>query len=104
MRAAMVYYTQLVYLKPGQADLFHQFEKGVLSLLEKHNGRMLVRWRRTDQGVIESAIGHPDEIHLLSFTSAEDFRNYVDDEMRMSVLHLKEASVERTLLIQGEQI
>jgi uncharacterized protein (DUF1330 family) len=101
---AMVYYTQLVYLKPGQANVFHQFEKRVLPLLEKHKGRMLVRWRRTDQGVIESAIGHPDEMHLLSFASAEDFRNYVDDEVRKAFLHLKDASVEQTLLIQGEQI
>jgi uncharacterized protein (DUF1330 family) len=100
----MIYYTQLVYLKPGQAEVFRQFEKRVLPLLEKHNGRMLVRWRRTDQGVIESAIGQPDEMHLLSFASAEDFRNYVDDEMRKAFLHLKDASVEQTLLIEGAQI
>jgi uncharacterized protein (DUF1330 family) len=104
MGVAMVYYTQLVYLKPGQAEVFHQFEKCVLPLLEKYNGRMLVRWRLADHGVIESAIGHPDEMHLLSFASPEDFRNFVDDEARKSFLHLKDASVERTLLIQGVQI
>jgi uncharacterized protein (DUF1330 family) len=100
----MAYYTQLVFLKPGQSEVFQQFEECVLPLLEKHNGRMLLRWRRTDECLIESTVGNPDEIHLLSFASPADFTHYTEDEARRSFLHLKEASIEKVLLIEGVRI
>src|SRR5262245_50136630 len=40
----MIYYTQLIYLKPGLTDVFRRFEEGVLPLLQRHRGRMLLRW------------------------------------------------------------
>jgi antibiotic biosynthesis monooxygenase (ABM) superfamily enzyme len=100
----MRYYTQLIFLKPGQADVFHRFEEHVLPLLEKYNGRMLLRWRRTQEGVIETAVGDPYEVHLVAFASVDDFTGYVNDDTRKSWLHLKDAAVERILLIEGVQI
>ena len=100
----MLYYTQLIFLKPGRADVFHRFEDHVLPLLEQYNGRMLLRWRRTPDCVIESAVGDPYEVHLVAFATAADFANYVNDGTRTSFLHLKDESVERVLLIEGAQI
>jgi hypothetical protein len=43
-------------------------------------------------------------VHLIAFPTAEDFRNYVNDETRKSFLHLEDRSVERVLLIEGARL
>lgn len=98
----MVYYTQLIFIKHGQEEAFQRFEKHVLPLLEKYNGRLLLRWRRTHEGVIEGP--DPYEIHLVSFGCVEDFRHYVNDETREAYTHLREQSVERMVVIEGAEV
>jgi hypothetical protein len=98
------YYTQLIYLKPGREDFFHLFEEQVLPVLKKYNDSLLLRWRRTPDCVIETSVGTPYEVHLVSFASRDDFKNYAKDETRQSVLHLKDESVERVVLIEGDEI
>lgn len=100
----MIYFTQLIYIKPGKEAIFHQFEDIVLPLLEKHNGKLLLRCRPDKASFIESNYGKPYEIHLVSFESPEDFKNYANNPDRQSCLHLKEASVERVVLIEGKII
>jgi len=100
----MLYYTQLVFLKQDQAEMFHEFEDRVLPLLAAYGGQLLLRWRRTHGTVVQTAVGDPYEVHLIAFPTAEDFRNYVNDETRKSFLHLKDGSVERVLLIEGARL
>jgi len=41
----MIYYTQLIFIKPGQEKEFHSFEDNVLPLLNDHNGELVYRIR-----------------------------------------------------------
>lgn len=100
----MIYFTQLIYIKPGEEATFHQFEDIALPLLEKHNGKLLLRCRPDEASFIETNYGKPYEIHLVSFESPEDFKNFANNPDRQSYLHLKEKSVERVVLIEGKML
>lgn len=100
----MLYYTQLIYLKPGMEADFLAFEDLVLPLLEKYGGRLLLRWRSAPGTVIESNCGDPYEVHLVSFASLSDFQAYARDAVRQQHLPLKERSVEKILLIEGKAL
>jgi uncharacterized protein (DUF1330 family) len=97
----MIYITQLIYIKDGQEDTFHQFEDIAIPAISRYNGRMLLRVRPSDNSVIDHAIDKPYEIHLVEFDSEQDFENFKLDEERKKFLHLKEQSVATSILIQG---
>jgi hypothetical protein len=97
----MLYFTQIIFVKENQEEVFNLFESHVLPLLEKYNGILIYRVRPTDNCVIETTIGHPYELHLVTFPTKEDFEAYRDDKERMQYMHLKEASIEKALLIEG---
>jgi uncharacterized protein (DUF1330 family) len=99
-----LYITQLIYVKTGAEDVFHQFEDLVLPFLPKYNGQLLLRVRPTEQSFIESNIEQPYEIHLVEFASENDFQNYMNDKERQRFLHLKEQSIQSVLLIKGSKI
>ena len=102
---SMRYYTQLVFVKPGQEERFHEFEDHVLPLLDLYGGRLLLRWRRTEGCVIGSDAGEdPYEVHLVTFPTRTDFEAYSNDDARRSYLYLKDASVERVILVEGARI
>jgi len=98
----MLYYTQIIFIKEGQQDLFNEFESHVLPLLKKHNGILLYRFRPTDDCVIEINMDKPYEVHLVSFPTREDFEGYARDNDRLKYMHLKEASIEKAMLIEGK--
>lgn len=98
----MIYLTQLIYIKPDREAIFHQFEDIALPLLEKYNGKLLLRCRPDAASFVETQLGAPYEIHLVSFESRADFENFMHNPERQSYLHLKEQSVERVVLIEGK--
>ncbi|HVS92086.1 MAG TPA: hypothetical protein VHE59_08655 [Mucilaginibacter sp.] len=98
----MLYYTQVIFIKEGQEDQFNLFESHVLPLLKRHNGVLLYRVRPTDDGIIETAMGEPYELHLVSFPSREDFEGYAKDPERLKYIDLKNASIEKAMLIEGK--
>jgi uncharacterized protein (DUF1330 family) len=98
----MLYFTQLIYVHAGQEPVFQEFEDIVLPLIAKYDGQLLLRLRPTPESVIESAAETPYEVHLVQFTDESGFRRFAQDEERQRFLHLKEASVRATLLIQGQ--
>src|SRR3569833_307410 len=100
----MLYYTQIIFIRESQQDLFNEFESYVLPFLERHNGTILYRVRPTDDCVIESNIEKPYELHLVSFPTREDFEGYAKDGDRLKYMHLKEASIEKALLIEGKML
>ena len=100
----MLYYTQLIFIKEGQQDLFNEFESYVLPLLERHNGVLLYRVRPTDDCIIETNLGKPYELHLVGFQSREDFEGYARDNDRLKHMHLKDASIEKAILIEGKML
>jgi uncharacterized protein (DUF1330 family) len=100
----MIYLTQLIYIKNGQEDVFHQFEDIAIPAISKYNGRLLVRVRPDEQAFVETHIGKPYEIHLVEFKSEQDFLNFQQDEERRKFLHLKDQSVESILLVKGTKL
>lgn len=100
----MIYLTQLVYIKGGEEEVFHQFEDIAIPSISKYNGRLLLRVRPVPEEIIENTIEVPYEIHLVEFDSDDDFENFKLDEERKKFLHLKEKSIRSVLLIKGTQI
>lgn len=97
----MICYTQIIFIKEGKESVFHSFEDKVLPLLHQHNGELIYRVRPTESSVISTAFGHPYEIHLVSFADRQSFENYRDDPQRLQYMQLKDESVGRVILIEG---
>ncbi len=100
----MIFITQLIYIKEGQENVFHQFEAIAIPTIVKYNGRLLIRIRPDNNSIIENNIGNPYEIHLVEFDTEQDFDNFKQDEERKKFLHLKEQSVASVLLIKGVKL
>lgn len=100
----MIYFTQLIFVKEGKEELFHQFENLALPLLEKYNGKILYRLRPDNEAFISAYEEKPYEIHLVTFPTEEDFEKFMHDDNRNKFLHLKEESVRSTLLIKGMKL
>ncbi len=100
----MLYFTQLIFIKENQEEVFNLFESRVLPLLKKYNGTLLYRVRPTEDCIVETTIGQPYELHLVTFETREDFEGYSGDKERMQYMHLKETSIEKALLIEGKII
>jgi uncharacterized protein (DUF1330 family) len=100
----MIFITQLVYLKKGQENVFDQFEDIAIPAILKYNGRLLLRVRPTTSEFIEHHIDKPYEIHLVEFSSEQDFLNFQQDDERKKFLHLKEQSIKSVILIKGTKL
>ena len=100
----MLFITQLIYIKEGQESIFHQFEDIAIPTILKHNGQLLLRIRPNEKSFVETHIEKPYEIHLVEFTTENDFENFMQDEERKRFLHLKEQSIESVILIKGTRI
>lgn len=100
----MFFITQLIYIKEGQENAFNQFEDVAIPIISKYNGRLLLRVRTPGNSFIEANIDKPYEIHLVEFSSEEDFHNFTKDEERKQFLHLKEQSIKSVLLIKGTEV
>ena len=100
----MIYITQLIYIKQGQEAVFNEFEQIAIPTIANYNGRLLLRVRPSDSAFISANMGKPYEIHLVEFDDMQDFENFMHDEERKKFLHLKEQSIESSMLIQGVKI
>jgi uncharacterized protein (DUF1330 family) len=104
MNRTMIYITQLIYIKDGQEEIFHQFEDVAIPIIAKYNGRLLLRLRPQEDAFIESGMDKPYEIHLVEFESEKDFKNFMMDEERKKFLHLKEQSIKSSVLYRGVKL
>ncbi|HEX3080626.1 MAG TPA: DUF1330 domain-containing protein [Puia sp.] len=100
----MIFLTQLIYIKEGQEEVFHQFEDIAIPAIPKYNGRLLLRVRPEEDSIIENNMDKPYEIHLVEFDTEQDFKNFSADEDRKKFLHLKEQSVREVWLIKGVKL
>lgn len=100
----MIYITQLIYIKEGQEEAFHQFEDIAIPAIAKYNGRLLLRVRPAGDSFIEYSIERPYEIHIVEFDSEQDFEDFKSDKERQRFLHLKEQSIKSAMLIQGTRV
>ncbi len=97
----MIYYTQLIFIKPGCEAEFHAFEDKVLPLLKEYNGDLVYRLRPPKSAFVESTQELPYEIHLVTFGSKTDFADYAADPRRLDAMEMKNRSVEKIVLIEG---
>jgi hypothetical protein len=97
----MIYYTQLIFIKPGCEEEFHAFEEKVLPLLKGHNAELVYRIRPTKSAFVESTRELPYEIHFVTFNSKADFQGYSVDPKRLEFVEMKNNSVEKIILIEG---
>ena len=100
----MICVIQLIYIKEGQEEIFHQFEDIAIPIISKYNGRLLLRIRPDEKSLIEYSIDKPYEIHLVEFDDEKDFEAFSKDEERKKFLHLKEQSIKASVLIQGKKL
>jgi len=100
----MIYITQLIYIREGQEEVFHQFEEIAIPTISKYNGRLLLRIRPNDNSFIEYSVEKPYEIHLVEFDNEQDFENFKQDRDRIKYLHLKEQSVKASILYLGKKL
>jgi hypothetical protein len=54
--------------------------------------------------LIALSIERPYEIHLVEFDEEKDFVHFMHDEERKQFLHLKEQSIQASVLIKGEKL
>ena len=100
----MIHITQLIYIKAGKEEIFHEFEEIAIPIMLKYNGRLTLRIRLGKDAIIENNIEVPYEIHLVEFDTQEDFDHFKTDEERKKFLHPKEESIKSTIMIQGVMI
>jgi hypothetical protein len=100
----MIYYTQLIFVRPGKEDVFHRFEDHVLPLLARYNGKLLLRVRPQADAIIATDVGRPYEVHIISFASKADFAAYAADPARQEHFPLKDESVTSAMLIEGNLV
>ena len=100
----MIYVTQLIYIKEGQQKVFDEFEKVAMPLISKYNGKLLLRLRPEEKAFIESHMEKPYEIHFVEFESDNDLENFMNDKERRKFLHLKEQSIQSSVLIKGTKL
>ncbi|HLW20836.1 MAG TPA: hypothetical protein VKX33_10945 [Cyclobacteriaceae bacterium] len=100
----MIYITQLIYIKDGQEAVFHQFEDVAIPLIERYNGRLLLRLRPDQESFVEINVDKPYELHLVEFPKESDFNGFMQDEERRKFLHLKEQAIRSVVLIKGEKL
>ena len=101
---AMIYLTQLIYIKPGQEAVFNEFESHAIPQIKKYGGSLLLRTRPSEASVIAHETEIPYEIHIVKFESEAALQAYMGDEERKKYLPLKEQSVERSLIFKGLKI
>ena len=100
----MIFFTQLIYIKEGQEELFHQFENTAMPIISKYNGRVLLRIRPDKNSFIEYSIDKPYEVHIVEFDSEKDFEKFMNDEEQKKFLYLKEQSIKSSILIRGTKL
>lgn len=100
----MIFLTQLIYIIPGEEDIFNQFEAIAIPIISQYNGRLLLRIRPTENSFIEHHMDKPYEIHFVEFDTQQDFENFKLNEERKKFLHLKEQSIKASILIQGTKL
>ena len=100
----MLFITQLIYVIEGQEQVFEEFESVAIPAISKYNGRLLLRVRPTENSYIEHAVEKPYEIHLVEFATEQDFLNFMQDDERKKILHLKDQSIKSVVLIKGNKL
>ena len=101
----MLYITQIIYINEGKESVFERFENVAIPLMKKYNGKIIHRIRPSKGDFIDNDSSEtPYEIHIMSFDSEIDLNNFLKDDERKKLKHLKDDSVKSTFLIKGVEM
>lgn len=99
----MVFITNLIYINPGQEELFDEFEKIAIPIMSKYKGKMLARIRPAEEAFIEYSLERPYEVHLGEFETEEDFSAFLADEERNKFIEMKNKAIRFSILVTGKK-
>ena len=102
-RNTMLYITQLIYVRKGQESKLHEFEAQAIPLLKKYGGKIVQRIRPTQESFIDGEALKPYEVHIVSFESEQNLKEFSQDPKRKEFVHLKEESVSEILMFMGQR-
>jgi hypothetical protein len=86
----------LLWARPGGEHLLFDYENQVLTLLERHQGRLLSRVSAIDDG--------PCEIQLLEFATDQALADYQNDPDRLALSAIRDRAIERTEVIRVRHV
>ena len=69
----MIYYTQILFVKPGKETLFHAFEDQVLPQLQRCRGELVYRVRPPKPSVLVTTLDYPYEPQIVTFPTKAIF-------------------------------
>ena len=81
-----------LWARPGGERLLFEYENQVLTLLDRHQGRLLSRVRALDDG--------PSEIQLLEFATDQALVDYQNDPDRLALSAMRDQAIERMQVIR----
>ncbi len=100
----MIFITQLIFIKKGMEKTFLEFEDFAIPLMKQYGGKMIYRLRPDKDSFVSSTEEQPYEIHFISFNSDQDLNAFMNDKSRLSFIHLKEESIQSTVLVKGRKL
>ena len=86
----------LLWARPGGERLLVEYENQALTLLDRHQGRLLSRVRAIDDG--------PSEIQLLEFATDQALVDYQNDPDRLALSAMRDQAIERTEVIRVSHV
>ena len=89
-----------IYIYRETDKEFLEYESLVLPLLEKHNGRLLQRFRPSDENIFPAGKNVPFEIHVIEFDTETDFESYKNDPKRKKHSALAEKCIKKTEIFE----
>ena len=100
-RKAVVVVVRL-FVRPGRETDFRRFETEAARIMARHGGRLERAIRPTATAPADAPL--PDEIHVVSFPSAEALAAYRADAELAGLAALRESAIARTELVVGDEI
>lgn len=94
-----VCYLVLITVRPGQLNALRAYERAVGPVMARHGGRL----ERVLQPVSGDAAEF-DEVHLLAFDDEHGFAAFRADPDRAAYDQLREAAVERAIVLQVQDV
>ena len=86
----------LLWARPGGEQLLCDYETQVLSLLDRHQGRLLSRVRAIGDG--------PSEIQLLEFATEQALIDFQNDPDRLVLSAMRDQAIERTEVVRVKHV
>lgn len=99
-------YVVLIWVKPDQLEVLHEYERLAEPIMRRHGGsfRTVMTVSADAMVPVDAFERSPDEVHVLEFSDATAFGRYREDPDSLAIGHLRDASVERVIFLQGESV